>query len=212
MKTLRKIFSTVLACGMLFSAVNVNVFAKKSDDEISAKTPISFLAAKAKAVAEASGLTVIDNMIDYSIYDEDMIYIKEQADMVAEYNALKTQAANSSYTAWNWDTRGIYSRTSGRGNGLSINYSFTPVAKYLYFNSEITGNDIAPFLSVNKLQSNDDLEYVGAYYVTASGTNSFTWTNYKRTLTAGQPYIFSFWAGNGNNWSTLSVDIYKTAM
>lgn len=156
-------------------------------------------------------LTIIDGMIDYTIYDSDMVYIQEHADLTAQYNArLNTaRALSTTYASWNWNN-GIYSFTSKNAAGITPGYSFTPVTNSMYFNAEVTNVNAAPYMTVNKLLSDGSLSYVGSYNITSIGGNSYQWTNYKRSLNAGQKYIFGLWANS--NWTFASMDIYKSAM
>ena len=163
--------------------------------------------------------TIIENMIDYNVYDSDMVYIQEHADKVAENNA-KLYVARTLPTVstlattdneWNWTSRGIYSTTSRNALGFTLGYYFVPVNNYLYFNSEVTGDsDCDPGIVVQKLNSDGSTTYVGTYLVTSTGDGTYEWTNYRRALTAGQKYVFSFWGDTV--YSYASLDIYKAAM
>lgn len=146
-------------------------------------------------------------MIDYTVYDADMVYIQEHADKVAEYNKNMSTRA---YSAWNWTTNGVYSRTTGSAAGFTISYYFTPVNNYLYFNVDITGGN-NPYLTVNKLNSDGSLSYIGSYNITSTGGENYNWSNKKRSLTSGQNYVFSLWNDSGN-WSYSSIDIYKSSI
>lgn len=200
MKKFKKIIAMGCVAVMAISAMSMSAFATNS------KTQAAY------NLATEAGYTVIYNMIDYSVYDDDMVYLQEHADKAAEYNAmLNTRATIGSYTSWSWASDGIYSRTTGSAAGFTIGYYFTPVNNYLYFNAEVTGTTAAPYLAVNKLNNDGSLTYVGSYNVASSGDNSYEWTNYKRSLNKGQNYVFSMWSGAGN-WSYSSLDIYKSAM
>lgn len=200
MKKFKKAIAVCLTAVMAMSVMSIGVFASSNETAI------------AENMAVKAGYTVVENMIDYTVYDADMVYIQEHADKAAEYNAaLATRATIGSYTSWNWSSNGIYSRTTGSAAGFTISYYFTPVSNYLYFNAEITGAAKAPYLAVNKLNSDGSLTYVGSYNVTSAGDNTYEWSNYKRALNAGQNYTFSLWCGSGN-WSYSSLDIYKSAM
>ena len=200
MKKFKKVMAMSWAAVMAVSAMSMSAFATENKTE------------EAIEIARKSGYTVIENMVDYSVYDTDMVYIQEHADKVAEYNtALKRRASIGSYNSWDWNSNGIYSRTTGSASGFNISYYFTPVNNYLYFNAEITGVSKAPSLAVNKLNSDGTLTYVGSYNVTSAGDETYEWSNYKRSLNKGQNYVFSLWS-NSSNWSYSSLDIYKSAM
>lgn len=186
---LKKVVSAVSAFALVFAIGCVPSFAETSNDEY----------------------TVVDNMIDYSVYDSDMVYIQEHADLVAEYNETITNPLTraTTYTEWSW-SNGIYSYTSRNSSAIAINRSFTPVNSYLYFNVDVSGVSSTPWLGVNKLNSNNTLTYVGSYNITSDGNNNYSWTNYKRSLTSGQKYVFSLLSNN--RWSTASIDIYKSSM
>lgn len=199
MKKFKKILTMGCAVVMAVSVMSINSFASVNTK-------------KAAELATKSGYTVIDNMIDYSVYDDDMVYIKEHADRADAYNAkLYTRAAIGTYNSWDWSSDGIYSATTRRASGIAINYYFTPTNNYLYFNAEITGTSAAPYLAVYKLNSNGSLTYVGSYNVTTTGDETYEWSNYKRSLNKGQNYVFNL-LSNSNNWSYASLDIYKSAM
>ncbi len=204
MKKFKKLITISCIAIMAVSTLNLSAFASLADRE----------AAAAKAREE--GYTVLDNMIDYSIYDDDMIYIKEQADAVEEYNkSLKNSnraARLSSYSAWNMNN--IYSMTTKSSSSLEIPYYFVPTANYMYFNTIIRNVNKQPYMTVNKLTntSTGTLQYVGAYNVDEKpGTaNTYEWNNYKRALDKGSKYVFAMWALT--NWSSMEIDIYKSAM
>lgn len=199
MKKFKKAIAMCLTAAMALS-MNAGVLASANTTEM------------AESLAIKAGYTVVKNMIDYTVYDEDMVYIQEHADKVAEYNAaLAARATIGSYTSWDWASNGIYSKTARSVAGFTINCYFTPVNNYLYFNAEVTGVSEAPYLSVNKLNADGSLTYVGSYDVSSAGDDTYEWSNYKRTLSAGQNYTFSFWSSSGN-WSYASLDIYKSAM
>lgn len=152
-----------------------------------------------------------EDAIDYSVYDPDMVYIVEDAMRTDEYNAtLKSRSARGSTPVWDWDN-GIYSETCGASSGFGLEYAFVPVNNYLYFNVEVGGVSAAPHMAVNKLNSDGSLTYVGSYYLNSLGNNTYGWTNYKRTLTSGQQYTFSFWYTD-STWTYAYVDVYKSAM
>lgn len=200
MKKFKKVVAMCLTAVMALSVMSIGAFASSNET------------AMAENMAVEAGYTVVENMIDYTVYDADMVYIQEHADKAAEYNAaLKARATIGSYTSWSWSSDGIYSRTTGSAAGFTIGYYFTPASNYLYFNAEITGAAKAPYLAVNKLNSDGSLSYVGSYNVTSAGGEDYAWTNYKRALNAGQNYTFSLWCGSGN-WDYASLDIYKSAM
>lgn len=200
MKKFKKIIAMGCAVVMAVFAMNIGAFAATNKTEI------------AKNNAVEAGYTVIDNMIDYSIYDEDMVYIKEHADKVAEYNAaLKARRSINAYSAWDWDSDGIFTRTTRSAMLVTINYYFTPVNNYLYFNAEVTGAGTEPYLATQKLNSDGSLTYVGSFEITSKNDGTYEWSNYKRALTKGQNYVFSLCSRSGN-WSYSSLDIYKTAM
>ena len=197
MKKFKKLIAMGLTTVTALSIMSISTFAA----ETSANVP--------------SDLTVIDNMIDYSIYDDDMVYIQEHADKVAEYNAavLERQASSRavSYVEWNW-SNGIFSRTTGSASAYAIYYSFTPTSSYLYFNVDVTGSTYPTYMTVNKLNSNNTLTYVGSYYVDSVGNNNYSWDNYRRSLNAGQKYVFSLFvesslSGTQSRWSSMSIDI-----
>lgn len=188
MKKFKKMLAMCLATVMAVSITSVGVFAD-----------------------ETKKFTYVDGMIDYSVYDSDMVYIQEHADKAAEYNAmLKTRAAIGRYDEWAW-SRGIYSRTIESAISYNIFYYFVPTTTSMYFNAEITGLSVAPSLSVNKLNDDGTLTYVGSYNIASAGNNTYEWSNYKRSLNAGQKYVFGLWS-NSDNWDYASIDIYKSAM
>lgn len=200
MTNFKKAMAMSCAAIMTISAMGMSVFASSNETKAAEK------------VAVEAGYTVIENMIDYSVYDEDMVYLQEHADKAAAYNvALKARATIGSYSAWDWSSDGVYSCTTRSAAGLTISYYFTPANNYLYFNAEVRGLSEAPYLAVNKLNANGSLTYVGSYYVTSSGDNTYEWSNYKRTLSAGQNYVFGLWCDDGK-WSYAGLDIYKAAM
>ncbi len=145
-------------------------------------------------------------MIDYSIYDSDMVYIQEHADMVEQYNEQIKKTRAMTYTEWSW-SNGIYSRTSGVSSGILIPFYFIPTTNSLYFNVEVNGCSKVPYMTVNKYNSDGTLTYVGTYYITANGTNSYAWSNYRRSLTAGTKYVFGVLGDT--NWSSALIDIYN---
>lgn len=188
MKKFKKMLAIGMTAVMAISAISVGAFAD-----------------------ETKKSTYVDGMIDYSVYDSDMVYIQEHADKAAEYNAmLKARAAIGRYNEWAW-SRGIYSTTTGSAAGLSIYYYFVPTTTSMYFNAEVTGVSVAPSLAVNKLNDDGTLTYVGSYNIASAGNNTYEWSNYKRSLNAGQKYVFSLWS-NSSNWNYASLDIYKSAM
>lgn len=200
MKKFKKVVAMCLTAAMALSMMSVGAFASADTTKM------------AESMAADAGYTVVENMIDYEVYDADMVYIQEHADKTAEYNAaLKSRATIGSYRSWSWTSDGIYSKTTGSAAGFTIGYYFTPVNNYLYFNAEVTGAEEAPYLAVNKLNSDGSLTYVGSYNVSSAGGDSYEWSNYRRALNAGQNYTFSLWCGSGN-WSYSSLDIYKAQM
>lgn len=148
------------------------------------------------------------NAIDYSVYDSDMVYIQEHADMVAEYNA-NLNKIRTSYSEWKW-SYGVYSETSRNSSSIINDCYFVPTTTGIYFNVDVDGVSKTPYLAVNKLMTNGSLSYVGSYNITSTGNNSYKWENYKRTVSAGQKYVF--WLMADTNWSYASIDIYKSAM
>lgn len=47
----------------------------------------AIMAVSAMSVSAMAQETIVEGKIDYSVYDSDMVYIQEDADMIAEYNA-----------------------------------------------------------------------------------------------------------------------------
>ncbi len=184
MKKFKAIISMIAVCAIIVSIGSSSVFAEKR-------------------------VTIIDNMIDYTLYDTEMVYVQEHAEKVAQINEQIKRNRAFSYTSYNWNN-GIYSSTSQGACIWNIGYSFTPVSNGLYFNIDIQGASAQPYLTVNKLLSGGTLSYVGSYPITSVGANNYTWENYKRTLTAGQAYVFM--VDSANNWNFGSIDIYKSAM
>ncbi len=192
MKKFKKIISMGLVAVMAMSVMSMSGFAAETEKTAETKT-------------------IVEGMIDYSIYDSDMVYIQEHADKVAAYNAmLKSRASIGRYNEWSW-SQGIYSTTSRSAAGISINYYFVPTTSSMYFNAEVTGTSVAPSLAVNKLNNDGSLTYVGSYDIRSTGNETYEWSNYRRALNAGQKYVFSLWSNSGN-WSYASLDIYKSAM
>lgn len=193
MKKFRKLFAMGLAAVMAISTISISAFADEN-------------------VNEYAGLTIVEGMIDYSIYGSDMVYVQEDADAVTAYNeSLKSNGARAvSFSQWSW-SRGIYSSTTYNIDAYTIPYYFVPTTSSMYFNAQVTGVTSAPRLAVNKLLSDGTLEYVGAYPISSAGNNTYEWTNYSRPLTAGQKYVFTL-RTTAQDWEFASIDIYKSAM
>lgn len=185
---LRKIITMGLAALMAVSAMSVSAFAAENDKY---------------------GL-------EYSAYDSDMIYVQKDADWVAEYNANLQRQKAITRAYWDW-SYGICSMSSSAAGGLIVPYYFIPASNYLYFNVEIKYSNSTSVsastgrLTVNKYDvATGNLTYVGSYNITKKDENTLNWTNYKRTLTSGQPYCFSILSDS--TWNSAIIDIYKSSM
>lgn len=171
----------------------------------------AIMAVSAMSISAMAQETIVEGKIDYSVYDSDMVYIQEDADMIAEYNAQRKMArAITDYPAWNMSK--VFSKTGGELVGLTIPYYFVPVNDYLYFNAEVLDGERAskPRLTVTLIKPNGDPYYVGSYYITSQGDGTYKWDNYKRALSAGSKYVFS--VQGTTNWDYVSIDIYKSKM
>lgn len=188
MKKFKKILTMGLAAIMAISAISMSAFAADGEDVNSSED---------------------NSVIDYTVYDEDMQYIPAHAEIIEQYNQQIKRTRATSYSAWSWSA-GIYSRSTGSACAMIIPFYFTPVYNYLYFNVEVTGSSAVPYMTVNKYLSDGSLSYVGSYAITSSGSNTYEWSNKKRTLTAGTNYVFCLL--NDTNWSSATMDIYKTSM
>lgn len=193
---LRKIITMGIAAVMAVSAMSVTAMAEES--------------------TEVTTLTEVTGKIDYSIYDSDMVYIQEHADKIEEYNENLKKARATSYSEWSW-SNGIYSRTTGKASGIAIPYYFVPTTTSMYFNVEVydaginnSSADETPYLTVNILNSDGSLSYVGSYNITKVSDHTYQWSNYKRSLSKGTQYVFSLLAAT--NWGSSVLDIYKTSM
>lgn len=201
MKKFKKFMVMGCAVAMSMTAMGINAFASETTD-------------KAIAIAREAGLTVVENMIDYSIYGEDMVYIQEHADMVEEYNnKIKSRAARAtSYTAW--DMSKIFSFTTRSGSLFAIPYYFVPTSSAMYFNATVKGISQQPFMTINIVTdpSAGTLDYQGTYYIPQKSgeTTTYEWSNYKRPLTSGEKYAFTLIGYS--NWSYASMDISKSSM
>lgn len=183
MKKFKKIMAMGLAVIAAVSAMNVSVF------------------------AENAAVGAADTAIDYSVYDEDLVYIPEHAEMIEQYNEYLNRV-RISYVAWNW-SNGIYMGSSAANVfSLYVPYYFTPTSNYLYFNIEVEDVSEVPYLTVNEYD-NGAFNYIGSYNITSIGSNNYAWENKKRTLNAGTDYVFALFSGD--NWATATIDIYNTS-
>lgn len=144
--------------------------------------------------------------IDYSVYDSDMVYVPEHAELIEEYNNSSAITRATTMVQWPWSF-GIYSYATGSNSGYVVPYYFTPVSNNLYFYVDVAGAQSAPFMTVNKYNSDGSLLYVGSYYITSVGNGTYQWNNYRRSLNAGENYAFAVFAYDG--WDSMSIDIYK---
>lgn len=106
---------------------------------------------------------------------------------------------------------GVYSKSVGGSSACVMLNRFIPISNYLYFNVDVRGCSTQPFLTVNRYNNDGTLTYIGSYNIYKDGTNNYKWDNYKRSLTAGTPYVFSVLV-NSSSWSSATVDIYKESM
>lgn len=204
MKKFRKILTMCLTMVITISTMSISSFASESQTN------------DAIAVAEESGYTVIENMIDYSIYDGDMVYIQEHADAIEEYNKSLTEKNEllkaTSYSAWNMNQ--VYSFTSRNASLKSIPYYFVPTTTSMYFNAKVENVGDRPYMAVNIVTnpSTGTLSYVGSYYIDPKSgtTDTYEWNNYKRALSKGTKYTFTLMAYS--SWTYAEMDIYKSAM
>ena len=188
MKNIKKYVSTVLAVAMLLSISCFTAFAESE-----------------------SNVTIIDNMIDRSIYGSDMVYIAEHAKIAEEYNAkLKSGIATYANTQWNWNN-GIFSTAIGVGSGYSPQYIFTAVNNKMYFNADIRNAGSVPYLAVNEVNSDGSYTYIGSYAVTSVGNNNYKWSNRAVPAGTGKKYNYAFLTNSGT-WTYLNFDIYYTSM
>lgn len=190
MKKFRKVLTIVLALTTLLS--------------------VCCISASAETQNVLDGYTIVDGMIDRTIYGDDIVYIQEHADRVAQMNETKLTRATT-YTPWDW-SRGIYSVTGRNATGIDIGYSFTPVSSRLYFNARVEGDGCAPGVVLCTLNSNGSTTYVGTYMISYnSSEGAYVWDNYSRPVNSGTPYTVSIWATNGS-YTSLELDIYKSAI
>lgn len=182
MKKFRKLLAMGLAVMAAVSAMSMSAFASTT------------VSAKQNSAS-----------IDYSVYDSDMVYVPEHAELIEEYsNSFASTRATT--VQWPWSL-GIYSHAIGGNAGYVIPYYFTPVSNSLYFYVDVAGARSAPFMTVNKYNSDGSLFYVGSYYITSVGNGTYQWNNYRRLLNAGENYVFAVFAYDG--WDSMSIDIYK---
>lgn len=187
---MKKLLTMVVATVMAISAMGMTAFAAVNEDEVSNNSDI---------------------VIDYS----DLVYVQEDADAVAEYNAMvkSGQITAINYTEWSW-SKGIFSITTPNASGVEYPYYFVPTANYLYFNLEFNepedgpaDRDYQPWMRISILEDDGTLSYVGNYYPTKTGDYTYSLKNYKRPLNAGTKYVVSLWAHT--NWKSVSLDIYN---
>lgn len=204
MKKFKRTIAMGCAAIMSVSALSVNVFASEAEK------------ASAISAARNAGYTVVENAIDYSVYDDDMVYIQEHADAINEYNK-KLANTNGltramSYSAWNMNR--IYSFTDTGSMMYAIPYYFVPTSNSMYFNALVENISKQPYMAVNIVTdpSSGTLSYVGSYNITAKSgaANTYEWSNYKRALTKNTKYTFTLMAYS--NWGYAEMDIYKSAM
>lgn len=204
MKKFKKILTMGCAVILSVSAMSINVFADEIEKE------------KAISIAKDAGYTIIENAINYSIYDDDMVYIQEHADAINEYNkslvALNSLTRATSYSAWNMNN--VYSFTSTNTGLRAIPYYFVPTTNSMYFNALVENVNKQPFMAVNIVTnpSTGTLSYVGSYNISAkSGAdNTYEWNNYRRALSTNTKYTFTLMALS--DWEYAEMDIYKSAM
>lgn len=157
------------------------------------------------AMAEVTSTGRNPDKIDYSIYDSDMIWVQEDADMIAQLNEQLKESATILPT-WNWSD-GIFSVTSSSA-AMFVNMPvFVPKYNYLYLNVEVVGAIAQPELVVGTYDAGV-INYYGTYPITETSTEgTYRFSNYKRALTAGKSYYLNVMSTK-SNWRYANMDVY----
>lgn len=160
--------------------------------------------------AMASGQTLAEmdpTPFDFSIYDDDMVYVPEHAQLVEEYFSNNNARLSATYREWNWASEGICSKTASNTAGYIVPYYFSPTNNSLYFYVDVLNARSEPFMTVNKYYSDGSVSYLGTYYITPVGGGTYRWENYRRQLNNSEDFMFSVFAYDG--WTNMSIDIYN---
>lgn len=172
--------------------------------------------------ANTENYTIVDGMIDYSVYDSDVIYVQEHADWVEAYNEYlmnnQVMAIDSSnpptigqFEPWNWDTDGMYAMTVGPATMLTPQYYFQPINIRLYVDAAVEGVTAAPSLLMMTLDDNGKLEYKLTKVLEEvkdeeSGEISYVLDDKTIPASNGSRYIFSLASQNAWELATLRIN------
>ena len=167
------------------------------------------------ASAQGDELTIVENMIDYTVYGEDMVYIQEHADLVAQYNqnVLLKNSRATTYRAWSWDT-GAYVETESNGGWLiNPEYYFVPDNNVMYFSVDVRNVSEQPYIMLNTYNaSTGTLTYIGSYNIDENSyvDNRYSWTRYTVPVTTNEKYVVGLTALS--SWSYAQLKINNDAL
>lgn len=227
MKT-KRILSIILASVLVFGTMNIAVNAGEDitffyDEENNAIVSNSAI----------KGLTVVEGMVDHSVYGPDVVYIQEDADMIEAYNemvrkGIPLETINSTmdnpepkpyeiqYHDWDWSSGYYYGGSYGAAAMFMPNYTFVPVDTALFFNAEVVDDDSTelPRITLNILETDGTLDYQGSIKLEKSDdeeqSDTYILENKRKNLAYKGHYVISLMCGS-NAWESAYLEINFTS-